>query len=64
MYTDKRGTGGVLSDLGRHGLEGGDKLSSPFFPIVYPQFDQDEAKSRDNGDVGRNFQDIVQKIGG
>jgi hypothetical protein len=64
IYTDKRGTGGVLSDLGRHGLEGGDKLSSPFFPIVYPQFDKDEARSRDNGEVGRNFQDIVQKIGG
>ena len=64
VYTDKRGTGGVLSDLGRHGLEGGDKLDSPFFPIVYPQYDEAEARSRDNGDVGRNFQDIVQKIGG
>jgi hypothetical protein len=64
VYTDKRGTGGVLSDLGRHGLEGGDKLSSPFFPIVYPQFDRNEARSRDSGEVGRNFQDIIQKIGG
>jgi len=64
VYTDKRGTGGVLSDLGRHGLEGGDKLSSPFFPILYPQFDRDEARSRDSGEVGRNFQDIIQKIGG
>lgn len=64
IYTDKRGTGGVLSDLGRHGLESGDELNSPFFPLVYPKFDSEEAKARDAGEVGRNFQDIIQKIGG
>jgi len=64
VYTDKRGTGGVLSDLGRHGLESGDELNSPFFPLVYPRFDEEEAKARDAGEVGRNFQDIIQKIGG
>jgi Phytanoyl-CoA dioxygenase (PhyH) len=64
MYTDKRGTGGVLSDLGRHGLNSGDRLQSPFFPIVYPQFDKHEAAERDAGRVGRSAVDIVTKIGG
>jgi hypothetical protein len=64
LYHDKRGTGGVLSDLGRHGLEDGNKLSSPFFPIVYPSFDESEAKARDAGTVGRDPRDIASKIGG
>lgn len=64
VYHDKRGTGGVLSDLGRHGLVHGDDLKSPFFPIVYPQFDRDEAAQRDAGKVGRSAVDIVSKIGG
>lgn len=64
IYHDKRGTGGVLSDLGKHGLEDGDKLSSPFFPIIYPQFDKKEADARDVGKVGRSPRDIVEKIGG
>lgn len=64
MYTDKRGTGGVLSDLGKHGLTDGEKLESPFFPIVYPQFNKKEAKARDLGRVGRSPMDIVTKIGG
>ena len=64
LYHDKRGTGGVLSDLGRHGLEDGTKLSSPFFPVVYPQFDRMEAAARDDGSVGRDPRDIVAKIGG
>eukprot|EP00578_Thalassiosira_sp_NH16_P013699 CAMPEP_0181117356 /NCGR_PEP_ID=MMETSP1071-20121207/22468_1 /TAXON_ID=35127 /ORGANISM="Thalassiosira sp., Strain NH16" /LENGTH=409 /DNA_ID=CAMNT_0023201717 /DNA_START=407 /DNA_END=1636 /DNA_ORIENTATION=- len=63
-YHDKRGTGGVLSDLGRHGLEDGDKLSSSFFPMVYPKFDKREANSRDVGSVGRDPRDILGKIGG
>ncbi len=63
-YHDKRGTGGVLSDLGRHGLEDGMKLSSPFFPIVYPRFDDDEARDRDSGKVGRDPRDMIAKIGG
>ena len=63
-YCDKIGTGGVLSDLGRHNLNHGDKLSSPFFPIVYPRFDNDEAEQRDAGKVGRSPKDIVGKIGG
>lgn len=63
-YHDKRGTGGVLSDLGKHGMQDGDKLSSSFFPIVYPQFDKAEAKSRDQGKVGRSLGDMVGKIGG
>lgn len=63
-YHDKRGTGGVLSDLGRHGLEDGDDLKSPFFPIIYPRFDKSEASQRDAGQVGRSFVDIVTKVGG
>jgi len=63
-YHDKRGTGGVLSDLGRHGLEDGNKLSSPFFPIVYPRFKESEAKERDDAVVGRDPRDIVSKLGG
>jgi len=63
-YHDKRGSGGVLSDLGRHALQDGDKLKSSFFPIMYPQFDKAEARDRDNGTVGRSPKDIVMKIGG
>jgi ectoine hydroxylase-related dioxygenase (phytanoyl-CoA dioxygenase family) len=63
-YHDKRGTGGVLSDLGRHGMVDGDDLKSSFFPIIYPKFDRDEAAARDAGKVGRSFVDIVSKIGG
>jgi len=63
-YTDKRGTGGVLSDLGRHGMSDGDELKSSFFPIVYPKFDKQEAADRDAGKVGRSATDIVSKIGG
>ena len=63
-YHDKRGTGGVLSDLGRHGLVDGDDLKSPFFPIVYPRPDKYEMAERDAGRVGRSFVDIVSKVGG
>lgn len=64
LYQDKRGSGGVLSDLGKHGLNQDDKLSSSFFPIVYPKFDEEEAKERNAGTVGRSPGDIVSKIGG
>lgn len=64
FYEDKTGSGGVLSDLGRHGLEHGQKLESPFFPIVYPRYSREEARARDNGEVGRNAQDILSKLGG
>ena len=64
IYHDKRGSGGVLSDLGRHGLEDGKSLKSSFFPIVYPKFDPAEAADRDSGDVGRNPMDIASKLGG
>ncbi|GMI16892.1 hypothetical protein TrLO_g1719 [Triparma laevis f. longispina] len=64
LYHDKTGSGGVLSDLGRHGLQDGDKLSSPFFPMIYPRFDREEAKARDEGVVGRNPKDIISKLGG
>lgn len=64
LYHDKTGSGGVLSDLGRHGLEDGDDLKSPFFPKIYPQFDNDEARARDNAEVGRSPRDIAAKIGG
>ena len=63
-YVDKRGSGGVLSDLGRHDLEHGDPLRSPYFPIIYPRFHEGEAAGRDSGKVGRNPQDIVSKLGG
>jgi len=63
-YRDKRGSGGILSDLGRHTLKDGDKLQSPFFPVIYPHFDIQEAKDRDAGKVGRSPMDIVTKIGG
>lgn len=64
VYHDKRGTGGVLSDLGRHCLEDGNKLQSSFFPSIYPRFDKDEARERDLGSVGRDPRDIISKIGG
>lgn len=63
-YQDKRGSGGVLSDLGRHGMEQDDDLKSPFFPIVYPRFDKAEAQARREGKVGRSAVDIVSKLGG
>ena len=63
-YHDKTGSGGVLSDLGRHGLVDGEKLDSSFFPIIYPNFNNKEAKERDNGDVGRSPRDIAGKLGG
>lgn len=63
-YHDKRGSGGVLSDLGRHNLVDGDKLKSSYFPIVYPRFNKQEAIERDNGRVGRSPADIISKIGG
>lgn len=63
-YIDKRGTGGILSDLGRHGLTNGDALNSPFFPVIYPCFNKDEAVARDGGKVGRSAVEIVSKISG
>uniref|UniRef100_A0A7S2VZW3 Phytanoyl-CoA dioxygenase n=1 Tax=Eucampia antarctica TaxID=49252 RepID=A0A7S2VZW3_9STRA len=64
IYRDKTGTGGVLSDLGRHGLENGHKLESPFFPVMYPRFNKKEALARDEGVVGRSPKDIIGKLGG
>lgn len=64
LYHDKRGEGGVLSDLGEHGLEDGEPLKSSFFPIIYPQWDETEANERDQGRVGRSFSNIVGKLGG
>lgn len=64
LYHDKTGSGGVLSDLGKHGLEDGAKLDSPFFPIVYPRFSKEEAQARDESKVGRSPSDIVGKLGG
>lgn len=63
-YCDKMGTGGVLSDLGHHDMQDGDKLDSAFFPIVYPRFNNKEAEERDNARVGRSPKDIVGKLGG
>eukprot|EP00548_Thalassiothrix_antarctica_P009032 CAMPEP_0194155754 /NCGR_PEP_ID=MMETSP0152-20130528/65754_1 /TAXON_ID=1049557 /ORGANISM="Thalassiothrix antarctica, Strain L6-D1" /LENGTH=367 /DNA_ID=CAMNT_0038862879 /DNA_START=155 /DNA_END=1258 /DNA_ORIENTATION=+ len=64
LYHDKRGSGGVLSDLGQHTLEDGEQLKSPYFPIVYPRFCKIEAEERDNGRVGRSPTDIASKFGG
>jgi hypothetical protein len=64
VYQDKRGSGGVLSDLGGHSLEQGDRLESPFFPIIYPRFNKVEARARDEGIVGRSPEVIVSKLGG
>ena len=64
IYQDKRGSGGVLSDLGKHGMEQGDKLDSPFFPVIYPRFDKEEALARKEGKVGRSVVDIFSKLGG
>jgi len=62
-YVDKAGTLGILSDFGRHGLVQGQKLSSPYFPIIYPQFEDNEARERDEGRVGRSGREIVGKFG-
>jgi len=64
IYHDKSGSGGVLSDLGRHGLQDGEKLESSFFPVVYPKFNMNEAIDRDDGKVGRSPRDIAGKLGG
>ena len=64
LYHDKRGSGGVLSDLGRHGLEDGQPLKSSFFPKVYPECVRSEVEDRDSGKVGRNPVDIMTKLGG
>jgi Phytanoyl-CoA dioxygenase (PhyH) len=63
-YHDKRGTGGVLSDLGKHGMQDGDLLNSSYFPIIYPRPNKKEVAERDSGRVGRSFVDIVSKVGG
>lgn len=64
LYHDKTGSGGVLSDLGRHGLEDMQKLDSPFFPQIYPKFSNTEAQARDAGKVARSPRDIAGKLGG
>ena len=64
LYHDKTGSGGVLSDLGRHGMSDGEKLDSPFFPKIYPSYETEEARARDDGVVGRNPRDIISKLGG
>ena len=64
LYHDKTGSGGVLSDLGRHGMKDGDDLNSPFFPKIYPGYEEGEARARDEGVVGRNPRDIISKLGG
>jgi hypothetical protein len=63
-YHDKRGTGGVLSDLGKHNMEDGDDLDSPYFPKIYPHWNPEEARQRDSGKVGRSPSEIVSKLGG
>jgi hypothetical protein len=63
-YHDKRGTGGVLSDLGQHEMVEGDDLDSPYFPKIYPQWNPKEVAERDAGRVGRSPYEIVNKIGG
>jgi hypothetical protein len=63
-YQDKTGSGGILSDLGDHGLSHGDKLDSAFFPIIYPRWNPAEVKIRDSGRVSRSAKFIVSKIGG
>lgn len=63
-YSDKRGTGGVLSDLGSHEMVEGDDLDSPYFPKIYPKWNPKEVAERDAGRVGRSPYEIVNKIGG
>lgn len=64
IYHDKRGTGGVLSDLGKHNMQDGDKLDSPYFPKIYPKWDPKEVQERDGGNVGRSPSEIVTKLSG
>jgi len=64
LYHDKRGTGGVLSDLGKHNMQDGDKLDSPYFPIIFPKSNPEEVRERDSGNVGRSPSEIVTKLGG
>jgi len=45
-------------------MEQGDKLDSPFFPVIYPRFDKEEALARKEGKVGRSVVDIFSKLGG
>jgi len=64
LYHDKRGTGGVLSDLGKHRMQDGDKLDSPYFPMIFPKWNPEEVRERDSGNVGRSPSEIVTKLGG
>jgi len=50
--------------LGHHGLADMDELKSPFFPLIYPRWDDEEADAREMGNVGRSPKNMVLKLGG
>jgi len=52
----------LFSDMGSHGLEQGDPLKSPFFPIIYPQSDPTERQYRAEGKVGRSFEGFTRMV--
>ena len=53
----------LFSDMGSHGLQQGDPLKSPFFPIIYPQSDPEERAVRAEGKVGRSFEGFRRMVG-
>jgi len=53
----------LFSDMGSHGLQQGDPLKSPFFPIIYPQSDAEERRVRAEGSVGRSFEGFRRMVG-
>ena len=62
-YIDKRGTGGVFSDLGKHVLRDGEPLKSAFFPRIYPEPIPQEMVARRRGEVQRDIWDVPNKVG-
>ena len=53
----------LFSGMGSHGLQQGDPLKSPFFPIIYPQSDPEERAVRAEGKVGRSFEGFRRMVG-
>mmetsp|Transcript_22172 Transcript_22172/g.68101 ORF Transcript_22172/g.68101 Transcript_22172/m.68101 type:complete len:433 (-) Transcript_22172:2170-3468(-) len=63
LYQDKRGSGGVFSDLGSHSLGHLEPLKSAYFPQIYPAPIPEEMKARERGEVQRDIWDVPNKVG-
>ena len=50
----------LFSDMGTHGLEEGDPLKHPYFPIIYPQSDPTERAARQRGECTRTVDGMMR----